>query len=73
MKFYKVQWEYEGERDIFYNWTTNKRDAEQIMSDNIEIYEPDEKFHKITVIDVPTDKEGLLKWLNNNVYKHRID
>lgn len=73
MKFYRVQWEYEGERGVYYNWTTSKHEAEQIMRENIKIYEPDESFHKITEVDVPTDKNGLLIWLMQNVYKHRID
>lgn len=71
MKFYRVEWKYEDERDGSYDWVTTKRDAERMMRDNMAIFEADEKYHKITEVNVPTDKAGLLEWLVENVLTYR--
>lgn len=69
MKFYKIRYGDWGRRyapeDQIAEWTTNRKEAERIAKDNADgDYES-----KIFEIDIPTDKAGLLDWLNNNVYR----
>lgn len=69
MKFYRIDYGDWGgrfhENDQTIEWATNKREAEKIAR------EADDGAYKstITEIDVPTDKDGLLGFLNRNVWR----
>jgi hypothetical protein len=70
MKFYRIEY---GDCEFFKlrnneqtcEWTTTKREAEFIARQN----DDGDYKSRITEIDVPTDKVGLLAFLNANVWR----
>jgi len=69
MKFYRIDYGDWGQRFIHgeqsVEWATNKRDAERIARENND----GDYLSKINEIDVPTDKNRLLVFLNENIWR----
>jgi len=69
MKFYRIDYGDWGLRFIHgeqsVEWATNKRDAERIAREN----DDGDYLSTINEIDVPTDKKGLLVFLNENIWR----
>ena len=68
MKLYRIQAAHDDEGTI-YAWAGTQADAKKaakVMNDEHHFKLRDDP--TIEVVEVPTDKKGLLRWLNENVY-----
>jgi hypothetical protein len=61
VKFYRIDWEDDEPMAQTVDWATNQREANSIA-----IEEPTSR---VTVLDVPTDRLGLLKFLKETVWR----
>jgi hypothetical protein len=70
MKVYKVYW-HTVDMGGQLSWHATKRDAEHDLAEAIAIREAGGEGvggpEGIDVEDIPTDKAGLIKWLNHNL------
>jgi len=66
MRFYRVNYFAMSNEEQSTEWTTSMAAAEKIARDNrCGDYEP-----TIIAVDIPTDKTGLLSFLNENIMSH---
>lgn len=66
MQFYRVDYYAPNSTDQATEWATTKGDAAQIALDN----RCGDYDARITPVDIPTSKAGLLAFLNDNIWTH---
>ena len=64
MKFYRVSWQEPEPTAGDCEWFTNKRAAEKAERDNYD--------SRLTEFDVPTDRAGMLAFLNEHLWRARV-
>ena len=61
MRFYRIDWSETDPTAQQVDWATNAQDAARIGNESADF--------SISIIDVPTDKAGLLAFLKANVWR----
>lgn len=67
MRVWRVTYHHTGDGDVVNRWLPSERDARKVLAAARKDGKVGYGDSLVVPVDVPTDKSGLLEWLNANV------